>query len=135
MTSNSKAAQILDAENGATYHSNDDYDREYRLKGTFNKRPFFETSGKAAIKATIKWAEFTTNGSEVAQIAWIVQRDSVMGPELFRFLSFSDVNEPHLAKNWKYHTDENVLIDAPEFKISLGKFHSISLLLGLGSDS
>ena len=126
MSINTNATQILDAQNGAKYHINGYYDREYRIKGYRNGRPFFETSG-AFNKATIEWSEFTTNGLEDGQMAWVV-----LGRDRIRFVSFSGVNEPQLAESWKYHTDENVLIDASDFQVSIGKFLAFCLLLEFG---
>ena len=50
---------------------------------------------------------------EFDQMAWIV-----MGTRKIRFVSFSDVNDPRIATNWKYNKDEMELINAPIFYLA-----------------
>lgn len=81
------------------------------MKGSYNQRPFFQFS-RVTTKATIKWSQLTLNGP--AQMAWLVTGTTSKNSNI-RFVSFCDVNDPRQANNWKYLTDERMLIDAPHF--------------------
>ena len=99
----------LTAFNAVTYHRNTYYDKRYTMTGLHNGRPIYQFSDKA----TIKWEEF--NLFRFGQMAWIV-----MGSTHIRFVSFSDVNDPEQAVDWKYRTNSYNLIDAPKFYLTNG---------------
>lgn len=81
------------------------------MKGSYNHRPCFQYSSSTR-EATIKWSQFTLDGS--VQMAWLVTGTSGKHSNI-RFVSFCDVNDPQLAYNWMYLTNENMLINAPHF--------------------
>ena len=98
--------------NGSSYHSNTYYDKTFITNGSHNGRPIFHFLNKA----TIKWEKFTLGS--IDQMAWVV---AILGDTYsvnnVRFVSFSDVDEPKLAINWKHRNDKMDLIDAPTFNL------------------
>ena len=87
------------------------------MNGRCNGRPLFQHSASSdptgPALATIKWDQFEV-GSESGPMAWVI-----MGTEVVRFVSFSDVTEPRLATDWKYRPDGKNLTDAPNFRVLL----------------
>ena len=84
------------------YHTSAVYNTIYTINGNYTSRPIYESLNKAVIK----WGAFKLGDFD--QMAWII-----MGGTSIRFVSFSVVNDPRLAKDWNYRNNEMQLIDAP----------------------
>lgn len=91
-------------QNGADYHSSRHYDQTYFLKKIESGRPVYETRGYST--ASIKFEDY------LGQMAWIVSSY----PKI-RFVSFSDVDSPVLANDWKYRDDHGILKPASNFYV------------------
>ena len=79
------------------------------MNGNQTGRPIYQYLDKAAIK----WDEFQLG--EFDQMAWIVIN---ILADTIKFVSFSDVNDPRLAEDWKYLNNNMKLKNAPIFYLA-----------------
>ena len=102
-------------------HYRQHYNKIYTFIGNYNGRPIYKYLSQFTgdlhqfYKAFIKWDEFKFG--EFDQMAWIIMGSDEYGTRI-RFVSFSDVNDPRLAEDWKYINNEMQLIDAPDLYLA-----------------
>ena len=111
----------IEIHNTDEYHSSVFYEKSLKFKEMTNSRPYFEYVARTIV-VKLSWS--TWNG----QGAWILT-GSVDGGSNWspRFLSFSDVDHPKYALNWKYlpnksDTSDDEMIPATNILIYISKY-------------
>lgn len=95
-------AEILTFINVTQYYSQTNTVQTFQQFGTLNGRTFF--ADWQSNTSAVLWSEFNS------QMAWIVMINNTIS-----FISNSDVQDPRLAKNWKYFDSDRKLMNASMF--------------------
>ena len=96
--------------NGGDSHHTTYYDQSYVASKSENGRPsYVNYSFHDRRRNNIAYIKY---GDYAGEMAWIVR-----SPNKIRFVSFSDVDKPSLATDWKYRTNIGILRSASNFSL------------------